>query len=50
MPLPPARPMDPRPATSKTVLHTADVYVQPDGLVYLTDFNGGLTIVQWEDA
>ena len=48
VPVPPAKSMDPRPATTKTVLHTCDVYVQPSGLMYLTDFNGGLTIAEWE--
>jgi hypothetical protein len=31
-------------------LHSADVYVQPDGLMYMTDFNAGLYIMQWEGA
>ncbi|WP_282586419.1 hypothetical protein [Lichenifustis flavocetrariae] len=32
-------------------LHTADVYVEPSGLAYITDFNAGLHIVQndWMD-
>ena len=50
VPTPPERSMDPRPATSKTILHTADIYVEPNGLIYLTDFNGGLTIVEWNGA
>lgn len=28
--------------------HTADVFVDPDGLVYLTDYNAGLNILQYE--
>ena len=28
--------------------HTADVFVDINGLVYLTDYNAGLTIVQYE--
>ena len=47
VPPPPARSMDPRPGTSKTILHTADLYVQPDGVIYITDFNAGLYIVEW---
>jgi hypothetical protein len=49
VPLPPARSMDSRPSATKTILHTADLYVQSDGVIYLTDFNGGLTIVEWQD-
>jgi hypothetical protein len=49
VPEPPARMIDPRP-DMKRVLHSADVFVQPDGLCYLTDFNAGLTIVQWSGA
>ena len=47
VPPPPERSMDPRPGTTKAVLHTCDVFVQPNGLIYLTDFNAGLTIVEW---
>ncbi len=32
----------------KRVLHSVDVYVQPDGLMYLTDYNAGLYILQWD--
>jgi hypothetical protein len=42
----PARMMDPRPDIKK-VLHSVDVYVQPDGRLYMTDFNAGLYIMQW---
>jgi len=49
VPPPPARMVDPRP-DMKCVLHSADVYVQPDGLMYMTDFNAGLYIMQWEGA
>jgi hypothetical protein len=48
VPPPPARMIDPRP-DMKTVLHSADVYVQPDGRLYLTDFNAGLYILEWND-
>ena len=27
-------------------LHTADVYVEKNGLAYMTDFNAGLSIVE----
>ena len=30
--------------------HTADLFVAQDGLVYLTDYDGGLYIVQWKGA
>jgi hypothetical protein len=30
------------------VLHSADVYVDQNGLCYATDFNAGLYIVQYE--
>jgi hypothetical protein len=42
----PVRMMDPRPDIKK-VLHSVDVYVQPDGRLYMTDFNAGLYIMQW---
>jgi hypothetical protein len=38
--------IDPRPDIKK-VLHSVDVYVQPDGRLYMTDFNAGLYIMQW---
>ena len=31
-------------------LHSADIYVQPDGLMFMTDFNAGLTVMQWDGA
>jgi hypothetical protein len=42
----PKRMIDPRPDIKK-VLHSVDVYVQPDGRLYMTDFNAGLYIMQW---
>jgi hypothetical protein len=42
----PLRMIDPRPDIKK-VLHSVDVYVQPDGRLYMTDFNAGLYIMQW---
>ncbi|HUN39528.1 MAG TPA: hypothetical protein VMU81_04490 [Acetobacteraceae bacterium] len=32
------------------VRHTADLFVAQDGLVYLTDYDAGLYIVQWKGA
>jgi hypothetical protein len=46
-PTPPVRWVDPRPNRPK-VLHSADVYVDRNGLCYATDFNAGLYIVQYE--
>ena len=28
--------------------HTADLFVAQDSLIYLTDYDGGLYIVQWK--
>jgi hypothetical protein len=28
-------------------LHSADLYVAPNGLAYITDFNAGLYIAEW---
>jgi hypothetical protein len=49
VPPPPSRMIDPRP-NMKRVLHSADVFVQPDGLMFMTDFNAGLYIMQWKGA
>jgi hypothetical protein len=32
------------------VIHSADVYVDPQGLMYLTDFNAGLHILEFKGA
>jgi hypothetical protein len=45
----PAKMVDARPET-KRQLHSADLYVQPNGLVYMTDFNAGLYIMEWSGA
>lgn len=45
----PARMMDPRPNRPR-VIQSADCYVAPDGLMYLTDTNAGLNILQFEGA
>jgi hypothetical protein len=34
----------------KKVLHTADVFVSTEGLVYITDYDAGLYILQWDGA
>jgi hypothetical protein len=39
--------VDPRPGRPK-VVHSCDVYADPAGLLYVTDLNGGLHIVQYE--
>ena len=30
------------------VRHTADVFVAQDGLIYVTDYDAGLYILQWK--
>ena len=39
--------VDPRP-NRPVVLHSADVYVDRNGLVYVTDFNAGLYILEYQ--
>ncbi len=46
VPPPPARWVDPRP-NRPVVLHSADVFVDRNGLCYLSDFNAGLYIVEY---
>lgn len=41
--------VDPRPSRHR-VIHTCDVNVQSDGLMYITDYNAGLYILQWNGA
>ena len=43
----PQRMIDPRPNVTLAP-KTADVYVNPDGLMYVTDWNGGLNVLQYE--
>jgi len=43
----PAKMVDPRPNRPQ-VLQTADCYVDRSGLMYLTDQNAGLNILQFE--
>jgi hypothetical protein len=47
VPPPPAFSMDSRAAGIQQILHTADLAVDRNGLVYLTDFNAGLYIAEW---
>ena len=42
----PEKMVDPRPNRPR-VIQSNDVYVAPDGLMYLTDVNDGLTILQY---
>ena len=43
----PEKMVDPRPNRPR-VIQSNDVYVAPDGLMYVTDVNDGLTIVQYK--
>jgi hypothetical protein len=47
VPSAPARLMDKRPNRTR-VIQSADVFVDADGLVYATDYNGGLSIIEFE--
>ena len=46
VPPPPARMVDPRPNRA-AVLHSADVHVDARGIVYATDFNAGLSVMEY---
>jgi len=46
VPPPPARMVDTRPNRAP-VLHSADVHVDRNGLVYATDFNAGLSVMEY---
>ncbi len=39
--------LDTRPDRHR-VIHTCDVNVQADGLMYITDYNAGLYVLQWK--
>ncbi len=43
----PQRMIDPRPAV-RPAAKAADVYVRPDGLMYVSDWNAGLNVLQYE--
>jgi len=43
----PRKMIDPRPKVTLAA-KTADIYVMPDGLMYVTDWNAGLNVLQYE--
>jgi len=47
VPPPPNTLVDPRPGI-KLISHSADVYVTRDGFLYVTDYNGGLYVLEYE--
>jgi hypothetical protein len=47
VPPPPKRLVDPRPGI-KLIAHSADLYVSREGLIYVTDYNGGFYVLQYE--
>ena len=47
VPPPPRRLIDPRPNVSLAA-QTCDVYVTPEGLMYVSDWNAGLHVMQYE--
>jgi hypothetical protein len=47
VPPPPERMFDTRPNRAR-VIQTCDVYVDPQGLLYLTDYNAGLYILEFK--
>ncbi len=47
VPPPPARLFDPRPDTEQ-VIQSCDLYVDRQGLIYVTDYNAGLYILQYK--
>jgi hypothetical protein len=46
VPPPPARIIDPRPGNALAP-QSCDINVQPDGLMYLSDWNGGLNVLEY---
>jgi hypothetical protein len=42
----PAKILDPRPGYLPAPM-SCDVNVQPDGIIYLTDWNGGLNVLEY---
>jgi hypothetical protein len=46
LPAPPQAMADPRPGMARAV-HSSDLYVSADGLVYLIDYNAGMHVLQW---
>jgi hypothetical protein len=47
VPPPPTQWVDARP-NIRRVIHTCDAYVDRNGLIYITDYNAGLYILQWQ--
>jgi hypothetical protein len=47
VPPPPRKMIDPRPKVTLAA-KTADIYVQPDGLIYTTDWNAGLNVLEYQ--
>ncbi len=47
VPAPPRKAVDPRP-NRPLVLHSADVFVDRNGVCYVTDFNAGLSIIAYD--
>jgi hypothetical protein len=47
VPPPPARLIDPRPNVAKCAM-TCDCYVTRDGLMYVSDWNAGMHVLQFE--
>jgi hypothetical protein len=47
VPPPPGRLIDPRPGI-KRIAHSADVYVSKERLLYVTDYNGGFYVLEYE--
>lgn len=43
----PARMYDPRPGRPR-VIQSCDVFVEPDGVMYVTDYNAGLYVLQYD--
>jgi hypothetical protein len=46
VPPPPTRLLDPRPGI-KLITHSADLYVAANGTIYVTDYNGGLHVLEY---
>ena len=47
VPPPPKKMIDPRPKVTLAA-KTADIYVQPDGLIFATDWNAGLNVLEYQ--
>jgi hypothetical protein len=47
VPPPPAKMIDPRPNVTLAA-KSCDIYVTPDGVMYVSDWNGGLNVLQYE--